>query len=81
MLIIAKTTRGTEYLYNAKSAHKVPQKHAQKIADIVNKYSFKLSPGECWYVYDVSEYENAAIYAQYARFTYGKNGLVKELTY
>lgn len=79
MLVVAKTTRGTEFIYNAKSAHAVPQKHAQRIADIANKHLFKLSPGECWFVYDVSHYDNAYIYAQYARFTYGKNGLVKEI--
>ncbi len=46
MLILAKTTEGTEYFYNARSARAVSKKSAQTIRDIANENNYQLKPGE-----------------------------------
>ena len=78
MLVLAKSCVGREYLYSARSAHKVSNASAQKICDIANKYNFKLSEGECWHVHDVGVYDDAYDYAQYQKFTI-RNGIVTEI--
>lgn len=77
IFIIAKTHPGQEYLYSAKSAHKVSKASAQLICKVCNQYQFKLNPGECWHVYEVGKYESAYDYAQFQKFTV-RNGIVKE---
>ena len=64
MTIIAKTRQGSEYLYSAKSAHKVSKASAEYIRDICNKYKYRLNDGEIWHIYDVDMYDNAYDVAQ-----------------
>lgn len=83
MLVIAKGAKGQEYLYSAASAHKVAQNErtAQKICDVLNGYKYKIGESEIWHIYEIDKYDTAYIYALDKRFTYGKNGIVKEIRY
>ena len=77
MKILARTTPGREFMYSARSAHKVSARSADKICAIVNEYKHLLGTpaGECWHVYDVDQYDAAFQYAQYQAFTI-RNGIV-----
>lgn len=78
MKILAKTHKGSEFCYNARSARAVSERSAGKILEIVNKYNFQIKPenGEIWHVYDVDQYDRAFEIAQYQKFTI-RNGIVK----
>ena len=78
--ILAKTTPGAEFVYNAKSAHRVNKAKADKIADLLNRAKYKLKDGEIWYRYEVDHYDIAYNYAEYQQFTFGKTGL-HDITY
>lgn len=80
MKIIAKTNKGAEFCYNARTAHKVPEKYAEKIADALNGIGYTLNDGQAWHVYDVGSYDDAFYYAEGQRFTYGKTG-IKRIAY
>ena len=83
MLILAKTHAGTEFMYNAKSAHAVSKRSAEKILEIINKNAFQIDPakGEKWFMYEVDHYDPAPYtYAQYQRFTI-RNGIVTARSY
>lgn len=77
MLILAKSCKGSEFLYSAKSAHAVSKASAAKIRDIVNQYKYKLSENEVWHIHEVSYYDDASFYAERQKFTIRK-GIVKE---
>lgn len=79
MKIVAQAVKGHEYFYKATTAHKVPEKNAQKVADALNEIKYKLSDGCVWHVFDVGMYDNAYYYAEGQRFTYGKNGTIKRI--
>lgn len=79
MKIVAQAVKGHEYFYNARTAHKVPEKNAQKVADALNEIKYKLSEDSVWHVFDVDMYDNAYYYAEGQRFTYGKNGAIKRI--
>lgn len=49
--LIAKTRIGTEYLHSKQDAF-FCDRSAKRIADILNKNSYKLKDGETWFVYD-----------------------------
>ena len=79
MIILAKSVKGSEFLYNARTAHKVSKANAEKIRDVLNEYNYKLKDGETWFIHDVSEtYDNAGAFASYQAFTMDKHGVVKE---
>ena len=77
MLILAKTVKGKEYAYSARSARKVSARSAEKILQIVNQYAFQLdtSKGEIWHIYDVGVYDVAYDYAMCQSFKI-RNGVV-----
>lgn len=77
MKIIAKSVKGHEYAYSAKSAHKVSNASANYICKVLNDYNFKLNDGEVWFIHEVGAYDTAYEYAQYQQFTV-RNGIVKE---
>ena len=79
MVIVAKGIKGKEFFYKAQTAHKVPERNAQKVADILNACGYRFQDGETWHVYNVDEYDNAYYYAEGQRFTYGKGGTVKRI--
>lgn len=77
MIIIAKSVKNAEYLYSARSAHKVAQnaKTANTICELLNKIRWQLADDQVWYAHEVDRYDTAFEYAQYQRFSYGKSGL------
>lgn len=79
MKVLAKTIKGQEYMYNARSARQVSERSAKVILDIVNEYRFLLNnENEIWHVYDVDRYDRAYDYAQFQKFTI-RNGIVKSV--
>ena len=75
--IVAKSAKGHEFMYNAKSAHKVSEASTKYICDILNEYKYKLNDDEVWFIHDVDKYDMAYEYAEFQRFTV-RNGIVKE---
>lgn len=75
MKIIAQAIAGHEFCYNARTAHKVPEKYAEKIAEALNGIKYRLKDGHVWHVFDVGPYDDAYYYAEGQRFTYGKTGI------
>ena len=80
MLVIAKSVKGHEFLYNAKSARKVSKASSEKICSILNRVKWNLKDNEIWYIHEISEYDVAFDYAQFQAFTIRK-GLVKAVNY
>lgn len=79
MTILAKTHKGQEYIYAARSAHKVSSKKAgESIAAVLNEIHYKLNDGEIWYAYTVDEYDTAYDWGSYQKFTISKTGLIRE---
>lgn len=76
MTVLAITKAGNEYLYNARTAHKVSKRSAEKICKIVNDCGYRIKDGEAWHCYEVGKYDTAYDYAETQRFTI-RNGLVK----
>lgn len=68
MKVITIACEGKEFLYRASTAHKVSNASADIICKALNDIRYKLNPGEIWHVYDVSGWENAAIYAETQAF-------------
>jgi hypothetical protein len=82
MKIVAITQKGYEYFYESRTAHKVPEAHAQKVCDVLNKVNYKINDDRLvWHVYDIPEFEWSLCYGQFQKFTYGNTGRVKEVIY
>ena len=81
MKIVAITNIGAEFLYSAKTAHKVPKASANTICNILNQVRYNLTEGsQKWFVYDVDEYDRAYDYAQSQSYSI-RNGIVKRNFY
>ena len=79
MKVLAITRNGQEFIYNAKSAHRVVQNKAKYVLDVLNKYRYLLKDdSEKWFIYDVDEYDKAYAYSAYHRFSVSKTGVVKD---
>lgn len=72
MIVVAIACKGQEFLYNASTAHKVNEKKADKIVELLNAAGYQLRDGEIWHKFNVSSYDNAGVYAECQRFTLGK---------
>jgi hypothetical protein len=77
MTIVAIARKGTEFLYRASTAHKVPKSSAKMICDALNKVGFMLTEdSEIWHVYtDIPEWSNAGAYASTQAFRRHNNQL------
>ena len=77
MLVIARTNKGKEFLYDASTARAVSKASAARILKVVNDYQFLLDPAknQIWHIYEVSEIDTAYQYAQFQKFTI-RNGIV-----
>lgn len=73
MLVLAKSIKGKEFIYNARSAHKVSKKSAEKIRDTLNRLKYKLNDGETWYIHELGYYDGGTAYAETQQFTIYKN--------
>ena len=79
MKIIAKSVKGQEFLYSAKTAHKVSNASANAICKALNDAKFELKEGETWHVHDVDQCDNAYQYAEWQAFT-RRNGAIRRVT-
>lgn len=77
MKMIAKAIEGKEYLYIAKTAHKVSARSADRICEALNQQRYQLSEGQIWHVYDMGDYEKEHTAAGYLSFCI-KNGYLCE---
>lgn len=75
MLCIARSIKGQEYLYNARSAHKVSKASAQTIADALNEHGYGLKDGETWYIHEIDQYCTAYDYAMSQGFRVYKGSI------
>ena len=73
MLVLAKSIKGTYYMYNAKTAHKVSKNSAEKIRNVLNDKKYDLKDNEEWNIHDVDTYDMAYDYALIQKFTVYKN--------
>lgn len=80
MLVIAKSVKGKEYLYNAASARKVSKRSSEAILTVLNQMRWRLEDGQVWHIHEVDEYSNAYYYAQKQAFTI-RNGVVSAKCY
>ena len=81
MVVVAKSVRGHEFLYNPRSAHAVSARKANSICKELNKLKYLLdNENEVWYVHEVDQYDAARVYAEEQRFTWGKRGLIRKFT-
>lgn len=79
MKVLAITRNGQEFIYNAKSAHRVAQNKAKYVLDVLNKHRYLLKDdSEKWFSYDVDEYDKAYAYSAYQRFAVSKKGIVTD---
>ena len=76
-LCVAKSVKGKEFLYSAKSAHSVPKASSKIICSILNKVKYQLSDNEVWFIHEIDKYDSAFDYASFQRFSI-RNGIVKE---
>ena len=72
MTVVAIACKEQEFFYISSSAHKVNEKKADKIIELLNAAGYQLSAGEVWHKFNVSSYDKAGVYAEYQRFTLGK---------
>lgn len=80
MLVIAKSVKGHEFMYNAASARKVSARSANKILAVLNEMKWRLNENEVWHIHEVDSYDNAYWYAQRQAFTIRK-GVVSAKCY
>ena len=78
MFVVAKSVKGHEYMYSAKTAHKVSKASANYICKVLNEYNFNLKEGEVWHVHEVGTLDNAYDFAQIQKFT-NRKGIVKRV--
>ena len=77
MVVVAIAVKGREYLYSAKTAHKVNAKKAVKIAEMLNAAAFKIDAGHVWHVFEIDAYDDASVWAADQEFQLGKRGLIR----
>lgn len=79
MKIVAVTTEGREFMYKSRTAHKVSERSAARIAEALNNAGFQVDKanGEKWHVYNIDEYSAAYPAAIGKQFTI-RNGYLYE---
>ena len=68
MKIVAKSTKGQEFLYSVRSAHEVPKTSAEIICNALNDAHYDLAENEVWHIHDVDRFDRAYEYAVTQRF-------------
>ena len=77
MLVVAKSLKGQEFLYNARSSHAVPKTSAKKICQALNDIRYELKDDEVWHVHEVDQYDIAFLYAEGQKFCFQNKKLVR----
>lgn len=75
ILVLAKSIKGQEFLYSARSAHKVSKASANSICKALNDAGYELKEGEVWHVHQVDKYDNAWVYAHGQEFRVRKGNI------
>ena len=75
--IIAKTNKGTEYIYYKYETYQANQKKIDIICKAMNKAAYKLKTGELYHIYQVSEQEYK--HAAYKLVNRGNRFIVYEI--
>ena len=79
MIVVARAIKGREFLYSAASAHRVAEKKAQTICEILNRAEYGITSEQVWHPFDVGPYDNAYAYGSSQEFRLCKNGNVKRV--
>ena len=79
MKIVAKTYEGQEFLYSRKSAHRVSERSAQLICDVLNENRWTLKDGQKWHVYEIADWEVDFCGAAYQSFVRRNGGLYEKV--
>ena len=79
MIVVARAMKGKEFLYSAASAHRVAEKKAQIICEILNRAEYGITPEQVWHPFDVGPYDNAYAYGSGQEFQLRKDGSVRRL--
>lgn len=80
MLVIAKSQKGAEFMYNPSTAHKVSKRSCEQIKKVLNECNYQLKDGETWFIHECDRYDTAYDFAQFQRFSIYK-GVVKDHRY
>ena len=81
MTVLAKSVKGQEFFYNARSAHFVSERNAKAICKMLNELRYLLDKdNEVWFIHEVDQYDNAYYYAQDQRFTLYKGMLKRKFS-
>lgn len=75
MMVVAISAKGHEFLYSAKTAHKVSKASAEKICKALNEAKYHLKDGDIWHVHEIDKYDNAWIYAHEQEFRVWKGNI------
>lgn len=78
MFVVAKSAKGHEYMYSAKSAHMVSKTSAKYICEKLNELKYGLKDGEVWFIHEVGPYDSAYDYGEIQKFTQRK-GIIKRV--
>lgn len=73
MFIVAKTNKGTEYLYDVLSSHKVSKAAKNIICNSLNDNKYNIKNNEIWHIYEIDKYDNAYDVASYQEMKLYKN--------
>lgn len=65
---IAIAQKGKEFCFRKDSKIAVPTKSSQKIAEALNRLSYKIKDGETWHIYENDFYYNDYIDAEIKRY-------------
>lgn len=76
MIVVAKSVKGAEYMYSAKSAHQVKGMTPEKMCDFLNKQKHDLREHEVWHVHEVGILDNAYAYGEMQMFERKRNGQI-----
>ena len=78
MKVVAISRKGEEFLYQYKTAHKVPKTKAEEYCKVLNDIRYNLKDGEVWAIHDVDRYDRAYGYAEEQEFCKRNGGLVRK---
>ena len=78
MKIVAISVQGQEFLYKARTSHRVSERSSETICELLNKVRYQLGNGEVWFIHEIDRYDNAYDFALNQKFTL-RMGTLKEV--
>lgn len=77
--IIAKTIKGSEYIYSRHDCFSVNPKKAMAVCNALNNHSWNLKDNELWHIYTIPDIDFRYCNAVFQQFQAGKKGI--KITY